>query len=48
MYNQLEEKDLRLKPNRHCALLCCREHGYSQLSLQLLGSAGVRETRFPR
>lgn len=48
MYNQREKKNLRLRINRHCALPCCPERRYSQLSLQLPGFAGVRETRFPR
>ena len=48
MDNQWKGKNLRFRSNSHYALLCCREHGYSQLSLQLLGFAGVRETRFPR
>ena len=48
MYNQREKKNLCLRLNRHYALHCCPEHGYSQLSLQLLGFAGVGETRFPR
>lgn len=48
MDNRREGKDLRLSSNTHYAFHRRLGYEHSQLGLQLLGSTGVGQARFPR